>query len=508
MLPFLPSLVFAGFIAFPQVRADAVLLKTFLITAALLLGWSVALAIAFAAQRRTPVLAVSLLKQHYLQACAHTSILLYWGWYWRPVYDHAYLIAAQLVFAYAFDMLLQLSRHRKYTLGFGPFPIIFSINLFLWFKNDWFYDQFLIVAVGFAAKELLRWNRGGKWVHIFNPSSFPLAAACWVLLYMQRFDVTFGGEIATTQFFPPHMFTFIFLVSLPGQFLFGVTSMTFPAVLTIYLWGSAYFALTGTYYFFLGYTTIAVFLAMHLLITDPSTSPRTELGRILFGVIYAGTVIVAEIEGAGISAKLLLVPFLNLLVQLIDRAAQSRILRRFDPARSAPQIQGRQRNLAYIAIWGVVFSVMLSLRGIGDSFPGRDLPFWQEACKEHPERGCAKLALNADFGCNQESGWACNYLAILKHRELSGTHGTGDPRGCSPRPASSGFRLDATTSNGSGKAPNPRMPHRPWPTIEFSCRLRSQRSTPSSTGWARRRSTPRRATTAGRSPVASSASCA
>ena len=30
---------------------------------------------------------------------------------------------------------------------------------------------------------------------------------------------------------------------------------------------------------------IAVFLAMHLLITDPSTSPRTELGRIFYGIL-------------------------------------------------------------------------------------------------------------------------------------------------------------------------------------------------------------------------------
>ena len=110
-LPFLPSLLFAGFVALPQVRADAVLLETFLVTAGLLIGWALALSIAFVAKGRTPRLAVSLLKQHYLQACAHTSILVYWGWYWRPVYQHAYLIAAQLLFAYAFDMLLQLSRH-------------------------------------------------------------------------------------------------------------------------------------------------------------------------------------------------------------------------------------------------------------------------------------------------------------------------------------------------------------------------------------------------------------
>jgi hypothetical protein len=425
-LPLLLSLALGAFVAFPQVRGDAVLLKTFVITAGLLFGWAVVLAIVLVARRRTPELAVSLLKQHYLQACAHTSILLYWGWYWPPVYEHAYLIAAQLVFAYAFDLLLQLSRHEKYTLGFGPFPIIFSINLFLWFKNDWFYFQFLLIAAGFAAKEFLRWHKGGKWVHIFNPSSFPLAIACWALLFAHRFNITFGDAIAGTQFIPPHIFPFIFLVSLPGQFLFGVTTMTFPAVLSMYLWGSAYLALNGTYFYYLGYMSLPVFLAMHLLITDPSTSPRTELGRILYGVGYAGTVIALESFVSPIfTAKLLLVPVLNLSVKLIDRVAQSKVLRFFDPARIAPHVQGRRRNLAYMAIWTVAFGVMLSLRGIGDRFPGQDVPFWQEACAEHHESGCDHLATTESLACARGSGWGCNSLACLATVKHKGSRDDG-----------------------------------------------------------------------------------
>jgi hypothetical protein len=61
------------------------------------------------------------------------SVYAYWGWYWPPVYDFAPLLAAQLVFAYAFDVLLSWTRRGSYVLGFGPFPIIFSTNLFLWF---------------------------------------------------------------------------------------------------------------------------------------------------------------------------------------------------------------------------------------------------------------------------------------------------------------------------------------------------------------------------------------
>src|SRR5258705_2289116 len=154
-------------------------------------------------------------------------------------------------------MLLAWSRRDTYTLGFGPFPVIFSINLFLWFKPDWFYWQFVMVALGFAAKELIRWERDGKRTHIFNPSSFPLAVFSLALIIAGKTEITWGREIATTQFYPPHIYVMLFLISLPGQFLFGVTTMTMSAVLTTYLFGLLYFATTGNFFFLVSYIPIA-----------------------------------------------------------------------------------------------------------------------------------------------------------------------------------------------------------------------------------------------------------
>ena len=132
-------------------------------------------------------------------------------------------------------------------------------------------------------------------------------------------DVTWGKEIAITQFYPPHIYLILFLIGLPGQFFFGVTSMTMSAVVATYLFGLAYLALTGTYFFYDSYIPIAVFLGMHLLFTDPSTSPRTELGRIMFGALYGlSTVALFGLLGAlGLPTfydKLLQVPILNLSI--------------------------------------------------------------------------------------------------------------------------------------------------------------------------------------------------
>jgi Na+-translocating ferredoxin:NAD+ oxidoreductase RnfD subunit len=421
LLPLAFTLGLAALAVFPQIRQNTRVLAGFLGAAAVLCAWNAvlfALARSHGQRGRTLTLEVVLKKQHYLQACAQGSVLLYWGWFWPPVYAFAPFILAQLVFACAFDMLLGWSRRDAYTLGFAPFPVIFSINLFLWFKPDWFYLQFAMVALGLLAKELIRWNKDNRRVHIFNPSSFPLAVFSLALLATGTSDITWGKEIASTQFYPPQMYLVLFLIGLPGQFFFGVTSMTMSAVVAAYAFGRLYFAMTGIYFFYDSYIPIAVFLGMHLLFTDPSTSPRTELGRIIYGVLYGlSTVVLYQLLGrAGMPTfydKLLQVPLLNLSVKGIDGVARSRWLRALDPAALGRTLAPRSRNLAYISIWVVVFAILSSVQGVGDRHPGQWLPFWRQACQDGRAYACPYLAdLDLTF-CDRGSGWACNEAGLM-----------------------------------------------------------------------------------------------
>src|SRR5262245_3004683 len=240
------------------VRQNPKVMWAFLGSAVGLSVWNLLLLMWNRRAGRTLTLEVVAKSQHYLQACAQGSGLLYWGWHWPQVYDSVHLILAQLLFAYAFDMLLSWSRRDTYTLGFGPFPVIFSINLFLLFKPDWFFLQLMLVAVGFSAKELIRWDKEGRRANIFNPSSFPLAVFSLCLLATGASDITWGSAIASTQFYPPHMYLMLFLIGLPGQFFFGVTTTTMAAVVTTYAFGLAYFAATGIYFFYDSYIPIAV----------------------------------------------------------------------------------------------------------------------------------------------------------------------------------------------------------------------------------------------------------
>jgi hypothetical protein len=415
-LPFGFIGLLAAFAALPEVRSNTALFWSFGGAASVLLAWWCGLFAVSAHRHRRLAVAWVLRRPHWVQPLVQLSLYVYWGLSFPLVAASAYLIAAQLVFAYAFDMLLSWSRQDSFELGFGPFPVVLSINLFLWFKPDWFYLQFVMIAVGFAAKALIRWQKDGRPAHIFNPSSFPLAVMSLFLIATGTVDHTWGREIAVTIGVPAHIFEFLFLISIPGQIFFGVASMTMPAVLTSYLLSAAYFGVTGTYFFF-GPIPTAAFLGMLLLFTDPSTAPRSDLGRTIYGVLYGASVFVLygllDLLGQPtFYDKLLFVPFLNLGVRMIDRLASSPALARFDPARLGRRLVGRRRNLAFTGIWASVFVALLALHGIGDTHPANRLPFWERACEKGLRNGCRNLETMQSSFCESGSAWACNEFGI------------------------------------------------------------------------------------------------
>lgn len=448
-------------------------------------AWAAAVHAAARAAGRLLAIDVVIRRQHWVQACAQTAILLYWGWHVRFVYAFLPLILAQIVFAYAVDSLLTWARRDRYALGFGPFPVVLSINLFLWFRPDWFYWQFAMILVGYAAKEFIKWTREGRRAHIFNPSSFPLAVASILLILTASSDITFGTAIATTQFYPPHMYLLIFLVSVPGQLLFGVARMTLSAVVSLFLISEVFLQATGTYLFFDSHIPLPVFLGMHLLFTDPSTSPRSGTGRVLFGAMYAsGTALFyVMLSGMGVPTfydKLLPVPLMNLTVRAIDRlVASGRLsLRRgapveaqpvMAPAPAAAALPGsvappagiRRSHVVYTGMWAVAFLALSAVRALGDNHPGQALPFWQEACRAGSERACTYTTAMTGIYCDNGSGWAC-YDWGIRRIEARQPAGRAFARACELGYAPG---CDWTASVASGAVAATAVPPRAMPAL-------------------------------------------
>ena len=398
----------------PRVSGNPILARSFWGATILLLVWQVALFLRVKVASEGRSLTTVLRPQHYLQALVQVAVLAYWGWFWRPVYDFVWLLVAQLVFAYAFDMLLAWTRRKTYVLGFGPFPIIFSTNLFLWFRDDWFYLQFLMLAVGFMGKEFVRWQRDGKRVHIFNPSAFSLGLFSLVLIATNTTELTWGQDIASTLTLAPYIYSFLFLIGLIVMYFFSITLVAGSAAIMLFSLSASYGAVTGVPYFLDSEIPSAVFLGLHLLVTDPSTSPRTPLGRSIFGGLYGLGVfgLYALLGALGVPTfydKLLCVPLLNLSVQRIDGlvgAVQrspwwSHWRRDWAPARA---------NWAHMAVWVVFFGAMTAMGRTDGRHTGDSLPFWQQACEEGRRNACERLIQLESSYCGDNSGWACNEL--------------------------------------------------------------------------------------------------
>jgi hypothetical protein len=325
-------------------------------------------------------------------------------------------LAAQLVFAYAFDMLLAWSRRETYVLGFGPFPIIFSINIFLWFKDDWFYLQFLMISVGFLGKEFVRWHREGRSVHIINPSAFTLGLFSLVLITTGTTDLTWGQELASTLTLAPRIYLYLFLLGLILMYRFSITLVVGSAAVTLLALSTLYASLTGVPYFLDSDIPAAVFLGLHLLITDPSTSPRTSQGKVLFGGLYGASVfgLYMVLGAAGVPTfydKLLAVPLLNLSVRGIDSWVQ---MARESPALARWRVEWTPlgSNLGHMAVWIVFFAAMTAMGKADGKHTGDSLPFWERACAEGRANACTRLIQLETTYCGDNSAWACNELGI------------------------------------------------------------------------------------------------
>ncbi len=219
------ALVLAAFPLFLSDRGPK-LYYSFLGWSAVLLTFAAALYVRVRQTGRTLTTSLVISRVHWVQLIMHSSIYAYWGWYWREVYHHIPLFVAQIVFMYALDMLVCWARRDTWILGFGPIPIVLSTNLFLWFKDETFYLQFLLIALAVVGKEFFRWQREGRSAHIFNPSSLPLFVFSVVLIATKATNMTWGIEISETLHRPPYIYFEIFLVGLVVQALFRVTLVT------------------------------------------------------------------------------------------------------------------------------------------------------------------------------------------------------------------------------------------------------------------------------------------
>jgi TPR repeat protein len=407
LLPFVLSLAVLTGLLLPRVQGNPNLFWAIAGTGGGMVLWHLLLWLrANRSGRPLQVEPVPPVRQHWIQTCVQFSLYTYWGWFWvqdgqRPIYVQAPLILIQFAFVFAFDGLLAWTRGRTWRLASGPAPIVMSTNLFIWFKDDWFAFQFAMVAAGLLGKEFVKWTKDGRRTHVFNPSGFGLACAATVLIATGSTDLTWAKPLATT-IEVPGIFLFLFGLGLVVQHFFAVTLMTFAAAVAMVAVNLLYTQTTGVYLFASTNLPAAAFLGLHLLMTDPSTSPRTNVGRALFGAGYGlGYIVVFQVLGAigapELFAKLYPVPILNCCVQWLDRLARGRVFGRLNAAWEGTW-SPRATNAMHMVAWAAVCAVLFGtgyVGGLRGEHPGNSIAFWKRAVADGKHDAERKLAMVA-----------------------------------------------------------------------------------------------------------------
>lgn len=263
-------------------------------------------------------------RTHFMQAIAQGSIYFYVGYYYSGVAEWAPFILYQLIAAFVFDFLLSAYRNNRYKLGFSVFPIVLSINLFMWFKPEYFAGQLAMIFAAIVFKAYIVRKLEGRTVHIFNPSALPMAVTAVVIVLMLNAEYMLStNNIVASYLIPPYFHLFVFSVGMLSHLASGVSFISLGAVGTLFL-------VDALFRTFVGLPPMgdivhpSVFIGITLLATDPVTSSKTRTGQLVYGCVYGlgiftGYVLLQRFGYPTYYDKILPVPILNFLAPYFDR---------------------------------------------------------------------------------------------------------------------------------------------------------------------------------------------
>ena len=383
-----------------------------------------------------PLIELQLRREHVVQIIAQGLVYVGWCIYWDTALLHLPLLYAQIIFAYLMDMGLAWRRYPTYRLGLGPIPIVFSTNLFLFFTDAAFVWQWILIAFALISREIFRWRREGRDVHIFNPSAIALSVFAVVLIYTETMHFTWGEAIARAHGNGPYSYEVIFAAGLLVSAIFTVGFTISSAVIVTLSVGEIYFAQNGIFRYVDTGIPIAVFLGMNLLVTDPVSSPWRRDAKVIYGALYGLSVFILygllrdlerppTADDVGLSAafcdKLLAVPLLNLSARRLDRCMafifgdQERGITRWVLHQEQRlnqlgkgQLIGR---LVFIIAWCGLF--VSWVRPEVHEHKGNTLSFWETACdKEAHPYACENFKRVSFLACESNDLHACHNLAL------------------------------------------------------------------------------------------------
>ena len=365
-----------------------------------------------------------------LQSVAQVMIYVGLSLHWPRMSEQLPLTLAQVAFAYLIDILwVWIRGHRRYRISVSPTPIVLSVNLFLWFKDEVFYWQWVLIFIAVLSRALITWERPTtldaqpRRANIFNPSALVISLAGCALIVSQSTDLTWGEEIAVQHGADANAYWVIFAAGLLAQCFAPIGWVTLGGVIGYLTLDTLYFSAFGSYRFIDTAIPPAVFLGLNLLITDPRTIPRARSGQLIYGLSYALLSfacfsVLKEMSYPATATKpafnptfldkALAIPLLNLCVRGLDQL--------FKPP-AEPIGALLSKRALWIAMWAFTFTALVAPRL--ERHPGAKLTFWETSCAslleglrpEEPPEVCRVRDRLFSLGCQRGQAGLCDLLA-------------------------------------------------------------------------------------------------
>lgn len=269
---------------------------------------------------RTLEIASGVRLNHVLPAALQVVLYLYWAAWVAPVRDRFTFILAQLAYAYVLEAALSWTLRRRWEVTLGMFPIVFASNLFVWFlpphPGQLFPPAAISIGAAIASRHFVR--RGGR--HVVNPAAFGIGTLAVIEAVGRGLGTGWlQHDVPTTGVWlnlPPNMTLIVLLVGLVAASNFSIILVSIGG-------------LVGLNSTLTGGSTVptwpSTFLVLVLFATDPTTTPRTNPGRLLFGLSLSVAIFVLaqgyRVFGLGDDfSKVLAVVVCNVLAPWFDRA--------------------------------------------------------------------------------------------------------------------------------------------------------------------------------------------
>lgn len=295
---------------------------------------------------------------HLLPAMLQVVIFAYWFAHWPTGRQFIPTVTILLVLSFPADMALSVLARGTWRAGAGPLPVVLSTYLLAQYSgSDWWMGS-VGVFLGLATKHFVQ--RDGR--PVFNPSAVGLMAMAILDLGFVHSTPDFAHEFAS----PPNIVELVLVLALIVQLRVPIVLVTLAASLTLVVvpW---VFSLTES----IGPVFAPVTVVLCLLITDPSTMPKTQPGRVLFGVAVAlGMVALqAALFATGHSdfwSKVAFLPVVNLLALRFD-AWGGRMGAWLGRRTGWSNPLDPKHNRFHVALW-FAFALLLLLDGKGGHF--------------------------------------------------------------------------------------------------------------------------------------------